>query len=599
MSRSGEYYYHCPKCKRWVPATERRCGCGQFLDHLTPVFRPEEGQSRKLWERGDGEREEPVENRGVEAGQTEKRRIESVESGGTESAQKYPSMRCSRCGKRLRTDARICPDCGGILLIGQEDEPEENRESGEGNGQKGFGGNLSSREEVWEKWPEESLHSWEDAQEDYGEAKTELAGEEEEEEECREGEEKPLFYLNACRYDNGAAIAANTGNIPVRTGEQQKLLVGRNLFIRDPRLFFSSGNQEIDARYRTVSRNNALLFVEDGKLYLELYREDGAAKAAVYVNEEKLKSDEVRELQDGDRIRLGGRKTVHDGTIDLEIVSAQEKERRARNGDPESVMRVMREMRRDLAQLQGDVTSIREIVARINPADLAVRRGEDTEAYENRLAASVPEAAYPTREECVAGFLETVLSKDSGKYRKKMEFFQENDRRFHLLYQAAFFERACAANGLEDYAGPMSFLGKAMEGFVMGEIAEVVKTFHREAYQVLFAQKGNWIGQSDILSLCRQNGGIHKILQAAGYDEKERKQLSGRVNNALNVLHDVRKARNAASHCDPDTEKPSDSKMDAVTRQGYEEIKKNLLTSDALEVMHDLYLRAKQRKNPA
>ena len=145
----------------------------------------------------------------------------------------------------------------------------------------------------------------------------------------------------------------------------------------------------------------------------------------------------------------------------------------------------------------------------------------------------------------------------------------------------------------------MSFLGKAMEGFVMGEIAEVVKTFHREAYKVLFAQKGNWINQSDILGLCRQNGGIQKILLAAGYDEKERKQLSGRVNNALNVPHDVRKARNAPSHCDPDTERPSDSKVDAITRQGYEKIKKKLLSSDAVEVMHDLYLRAKQRKDPA
>ena len=597
MSRSEEYYYHCPKCKKWVPATERRCSCGQFLDHLTPVFRPQDGQSLELWERGSGEREEPVENSGVEAGQTEKRRIESAKSGGTESVWKYPSMRCSRCGKRLRTDARICPDCGGILLIGQEDEPEENRKSGEGNGQKGFGGNLSSREEAREKWPEESLHSWEDAEEDYGEAETELAGEEEYEEES--GEEKPLFYFNACRYDNGAAIAANMGNIPVCVGEGEKMLIGRNLFIRDPRLFFSAGNKEIDARYRTVSRNNALLFVEDKKLYVELYREDGATKAAVYVNEEKLGSDEVRELQDGDRIRLGGRKTVHDGTIDLEIVSAKEKERRARNGDPDSMMRVMTEMRRDLAQLQGDVTSIWEFVARINPADLVVRRGEDAEAYENRLEASVPEAAYPTREECVAGFLEAVVERDSGKYRKKMEFFQENDRRFHLLYQAAFFERACEANGLEDYAGPMSFLGKAMEGFVMGEIAEVVKTFHREAYKVLFAQKGNWINQSDILGLCRQNGGIQKILLAAGYDEKERKQLSGRVNNALNVLHDVRKARNATSHCDPDTERPSDSKVDAITRQGYEKIKKKLLSSDAVEVMHDLYLRAKQRKDPA
>ena len=419
------------------------------------------------------------------------------------------------------------------------------------------------------------------------------------EDEEESGEEKPLFYFNACRYDNGAAIAANMGNIPVCVGEGEKMLIGRNLFIRDPRLFFSAGNKEIDARYRTVSRNNALLFVEDKKLYVELYREDGATKAAVYVNEEKLGSDEVRELQDGDRIRLGGRKTVHDGTIDLEIVSAQEKERRARNGDPESMMRVMTEMRRDLAQLQGDVTSIWEFVARINPADLVVRRGEDAEAYENRLEASVPEAAYPTREECVAGFLEAVVERDSGKYRKKMEFFQENDRRFHLLYQAAFFERACEANGLEDYAGPMSFLGKAMEGFVMGEIAEVVKTFHREAYKVLFAQKGNWINQSDILGLCRQNGGIQKILLAAGYDEKERKQLSGRVNNALNVLHDVRKARNATSHCDPDTERPSDSKVDAITRQGYEKIKKKLLSSDAVEVMHDLYLRAKQRKDPA
>ena len=55
MSRSEEYYYHCPKCKKWVPATERRCSCGQFLDHLTPVFRPEDGQSLELWERGSGE----------------------------------------------------------------------------------------------------------------------------------------------------------------------------------------------------------------------------------------------------------------------------------------------------------------------------------------------------------------------------------------------------------------------------------------------------------------------------------------------------------------------------------------------------------------
>ncbi len=583
MSRSEEYYYHCPKCKKWVPATERRCSCGQFLDHLTPVFRPQERQSPKLSENRRAEHKKTVESEVIRRAEvTGSRRCGSAENGGTESVQNYPALRCSRCGKTFYTDGRTCPDCGGILLIGQKEESEKK---------------LRFQEEAREKWPEESLHSWEDAEEDYGEAETELAGEEEYEEES--GEEKPLFYFNACRYDNGAAIAANMGNIPVCVGEGEKMLIGRNLFIRDPRLFFSAGNKEIDARYRTVSRNNALLFVEDKKLYVELYREDGATKAAVYVNEEKLGSDEVRELQDGDRIRLGGRKTVHDGTIDLEIVSAQEKERRARNGDPESMMRVMTEMRRDLAQLQGDVTSIWEFVARINPADLVVRRGEDAEAYENRLEASVPEAAYPTREECVAGFLEAVVERDSGKYRKKMEFFQENDRRFHLLYQAAFFERACEANGLEDYAGPMSFLGKAMEGFVMGEIAEVVKTFHREAYKVLFAQKGNWINQSDILGLCRQNGGIQKILLAAGYDEKERKQLSGRVNNALNVLHDVRKARNATSHCDPDTERPSDSKVDAITRQGYEKIKKKLLSSDAVEVMHDLYLRAKQRKDPA
>ncbi|MCI8382627.1 MAG: FHA domain-containing protein [Lachnospiraceae bacterium] len=583
MSRSEEYYYHCPKCKKWVPATERRCSCGQFLDHLTPVFRPQERQSPKLSENRRAEHKKTVESEVIRRAEvTGSRRCESAENGGTESVQNYPALRCSRCGKTFYTDGRTCPDCGGILLIGQKEESEKK---------------LRFQEEAREKWPEESLNSREDAEEDYGEAETELAGEEEYEEES--GEEKPLFYFNACRYDNGAAIAANMGNIPVCVGEGEKMLIGRNLFIRDPRLFFSAGNKEIDARYRTVSRNNALLFVEDKKLYVELYREDGATKAAVYVNEEKLGSDEVRELQDGDRIRLGGRKTVHDGTIDLEIVSAQEKERRARNGDPESMMRVMTEMRRDLAQLQGDVTSIWEFVARINPADLVVRRGEDAEAYENRLEASVPEAAYPTREECVAGFLEAVVERDSGKYRKKMEFFQENDRRFHLLYQAAFFERACEANGLEDYAGPMSFLGKAMEGFVMGEIAEVVKTFHREAYKVLFAQKGNWINQSDILGLCRQNGGIQKILLAAGYDEKERKQLSGRVNNALNVLHDVRKARNATSHCDPDTERPSDSKVDAITRQGYEKIKKKLLSSDAVEVMHDLYLRAKQRKDPA
>lgn len=421
-------------------------------------------------------------------------------------------------------------------------------------------------------------------------------------------EPEPLFYITATRYEKGKPVQAKVTRIPIGP---EGLVLGRIAFTTDSRFFFSSGSGEIDRHYACISRYNVELHIDQDRLYVG-YCQDTGQKSAVYVNQERLKKDEVRELSGGDVLRFGGR-NASDQTIDVRILAAGEDnlpvKPAAAASDPvqwDILQDFMEEIRQktsetyrgvvlaneSLTQIQGDIQRINGAVAAISPDDLRIRADEGRSDYEDRLSARVPEVAPVTREEYISRFLKSVLEEGSEGYRKKLEFFNARERRGHLLYQAAFYENACEAIGLGDYAGPMSFLGKAVEGFVMGEIARVAETFNHDAYARLHRDKSGRLNQNDILGLCRNNGAKARILRAAGFGRDV--GFARRMDEALNVLHMVRIARNDASHCDPDTEEPVDGVVEEITRERYQEIKERLFTSDTLETMHALYLRTPQ-----
>lgn len=566
ISDQNTLYYHCPRCRQWVPATRSRCTCGQFLSGLMPQAKPEQ---------------EPVRQRQEQAA------IGSIEapSGKTAKSKGAPCMRCTGCGKILWTFSRSCPSCQGILQVLKEEEAS---------------------------YP--SYEEFEDESPAY--ARTMAIGWDEEEE---EEEEQPLFYFNAVRYDNGYPIKAQTLNLPIYS---EGLMLGRILFTTDARLFFPKGSRAIDARYAGISRYNAVLKMQEGELVLK-YCQDGSPKSPVYVNQVRLEPEESHKIRHGDVIRFGSKKKS-DGTIDVHILAAGREEEvgdafGVREGTAlkrlmEDLVEEMRQnaetthqgiekvnegidkVSQGIKEIQGDLQVINRAIGEINPSELHIRRDEDAAAYESRLSASVPEVTAAAREEYVCRYLASVLEKDSRKYQALTSFFQEKERRFHLLYQAAFFEDVCETIGLEDYAGPMSFLGKAIEGFVMGEVAEVVKTFNREEYEALEPSKRKRLNQNDILQLCGKDGNAGRILKNAGYDINGRdRAMQGCLEQALQVLHKVRIARNEASHCSPDTEMPADEPVEAITRERYHQVKARLFQSNTIEIMHMLYMRTRNR----
>lgn len=547
-------YYQCPQCKEWVPATRKKCGRGHDLTRLKPQFRPTK-QRENPWNQTEERREmkqEPKEN--------------------------MPKKRCIGCGNIYNTYASECPGCGETLTpVPQETALQP----------------VYGEEEEWDELS--------------GSTDTMILDEEEEEE--RE-EETSQFYFNATRYDeNVFPIKSRVINIPINS---EGMVLGRILFTTDNRLFFPQGSRELDVRYSHISRDNVVLTVEENQLYVSYYREDGKGKTPVYVNQEKLGADERRPLYSGDVLRFGSRKTS-DKAIDVQIVADRWEERPVQDGlamprndhwnrmedfmstmgqQMEQQMQKWQETQNSIAQMRGELQAVSKAVAEIDLSELRIRENESEESYENRLAVNVPDATPETMREYVCRFLGSVLPEGTEKYAELLKFFYENEKRRKRIFNAVFYEEVCEAARIEDYEGPMGFLGRVIEGFVMGEVADVLKAANNEAYERKKA--GSRDGRVDwggVLWLCRENS--CRILQVAYGTKRTEQQMESQLKDALKTLGEIRRARNAASHSESDTKTTAESADKVITKKRYEEIKKKLLESNTIETMHGLYLRIK------
>lgn len=524
---SQEMFYSCPKCKQWVNAKRSRCVCGLDRPIRPQLITYEEYTQLK----GMNKSEETMEVEGI-----------------------GPQKQCTGCGKVMNTYGGECPDCQGILIYVQDEH----------NG-----------------LPTEALRWAEDEEGD-------------DNENCY----KPLFMYTAVRYENGDAIYAQRIQLPIEEGG---IVLGRLLFLKDIRLFYGHISEEIDMKYSNISRYNARLFQEGERLFVSYYQ-DQQKKSTIYINGKALKPDETRELEDGDIIRFG-EKSITDQAIDVKIYCINARQKKETSVEQNfganhlrDVMNMLGELKSGVNSLQSSMTNLQSGVDTINTAigeltllDVTIQKGEKPEQYEERLADKVPEVTEEVKLEYLRRFLLGELDENSNMYHWKLDFFSARKMRYHLLYQVQFYEDACIKNNIGDFAGPMSFMGKVAESFVMGETTDTLKYYEATTYAECTQTNGKWVTPDKILKAFRSNAVKRSILRKTGYGDDN--VMYEKLCNAIIVFDEIRKARNEASHCDPDTgETLFDGQVKVIKRDQYMKIKKMFLTKEAFETVHALYM---------
>ena len=577
LFETGDLYHICEDCGAWVPADRYKCDeCGGDFSPTAMLYTFSQEERPK--ETGDA----PEEPEGaVRAGI----RQEALHPGG-------PVMRCTSCGKRFAFGLSTCPDCGGTAV------PELSGEDTDGE----RGGDI-------------------------------------------------VYFYTAYLYDDCGRRSRANHAVKLKEGEN---LLGRNSFLLDPRHIFTAAEltQRIRERYSGISRENVILTLEKDRLTV---RYAGEGKSPIRINGNTLREGGSAVLEEGDLLHFGdddseglieveiGRRVDALGRIHrtLEAIQEDTRESRQQLGRIEegtaNIHRNMEEVLRGQEALQEAMRKITPDKLRVQESDREeeavweiyetegtwqIRKCEgERDSYTERLETLMPKGE---TEEVIRKTIQDFLTRREGDVSE--EYYGQVERslashQFQLyLYQAAFFEGSCdniyRTAGVEDYAAPLSFLGKAMEEFICTEYVRIIFESQMEGFQTFLAEKGKRMGGYLPQGLLVQYLGlgtrdteddtaakmerVRKIVEKAGYSGADEARVNA-LKDAADKIGEMTQIRNKAVHAKASgsmanlrastkyMKKSQRAVSMVITRKEYEQEKWKIFEGGALKLMHGYY----------
>lgn len=621
LFKVGDAYHICDDCGAWVPASRYRCDeCGGDISPMSRLYKVSEGMGASPEDvpGASGMCPEcvpeasgmcPEDVRGADgmcpedvpdtAAGMPKDSLKAA-AGAAELLSGQPVLRCTACGKRFAFGRSSCPDCGGIPV---PEMPQENRT----------------------------------------ETDTESAG---------TGGEACYCYMAFLYDDYGRRTQAKKA-VKLKPGEN---ILGRNSFLRNPDLFFTANllTARVREKYSGISRENVILTLKDSRLSVRYVSE---RKSPVQINGIELQEGDSAVLEEGDVLHFGDDDA--EGCIEVEIqryepapeLMVQEALEAIRRDTSESRKQLGRieegtaAIGRDMTEVLRGQEALRAAMEKITAEDLRVRESDREDesvweiveapegwqlrkrtgkegSYTGRLGALMPDSESV---EVIRNTIRDFLTmKKTGaapeEYYGQVEKSLESKQFQLYLYQAAFFEGTCdnilRTAGVEDYAAPLSFLGKAVEEFICTEYVQVIFKTQWEDFKAYAESRGKRLGgyvpqgllvwymgcgEKDSEEVAEEKRKrLLKVLEAAGGCEDDKERLET-LKNAARQLGLITKTRNNAVHASASdkisnfkgnrkylqTNKKMPSKI--IKKEEYERMKWEIFSCGALKLVHEYY----------
>lgn len=599
LFETGDSYHICEDCGAWVPADRYKCDeCGGDFSPMAPIYTFSAKDEPKAAEETVSEEPGGAKKAGTK---TDEARKEPGRGTEEEFHQGQPVMRCTLCGKRFAFGPGSCPDCGGTAV------PE-------------LFGERAAKEKAVSPAAE------------------------------RRGDDCAYCYTAYLYDDYGRRSRANHA-VKLKEGDN---LLGRNSFLLDPRLFFTAAEltQRIRDRYSGISRENVILTVDRDGLTV---RYAGEGKAPVRINGNELPEGCSAVLEEGDLLHFGD--DDREGCIEVEIgrnrVFAESRMHRTL----EAIRQESQKSRQQLGRIEEETANIgrnmeevlrgqealQEAMRKITADELRVRESDREEesvwelyetegswqirkrggesGYTARLGALMPEGE---TEEVIRRTIRDFLTRRAGGVSE--EYYGQVERslasrQFQLyLYQAAFFEGSCdnilRVAGVEDYAAPLSFLGKAVEEFICTEYVGVIFKSQLEEFKAFLEANGRHMGgylpQGLLVQYLgrgrldtetdtgRKQERVRCVVEKAGYsgEDEERvnalKEAADRIGAMTQIRNNAIHAKASESMATPKAsarymKRSSRAVSKVITREAYERQKWEIFSGGALKLMHGYY----------
>ena len=435
-----ERFYHCKKCNKAVPTSKGMC------DSCRRRFINDKTYTREQIEAIIREREGDIESESSNAPNN---------SNGSKEV-----MECIKCGKTFDKSHTFCDDCKLPLRMKIEQEKREGR------------GTAVVFEEEEERKEYFGMN--------YGQII-----------------DNPLYEMEISRYING--VEEKGESIPVcRT----KVPIGRRVVCENN--IFPGNIDDVEDTILRVSRDNAFLYQEDGKLFIEYdtinHTSSNSRKSPITINGVPLSLDEKRAVEAGAVIICGdaGQRNLS-GCIKIQIHAlrnndfasfVEQKVLENQNRKGSGYTKDIKQLKEYLASLQEENAKLWERVEentksiqQIEDLDLSSLKStsELFESLEGMFANMANSKSDEINlEQCLDIFLKDCSFKD--ELLKAL-----NEAQLDLLKRAAFLEYNIAnQTGMEpDYAPALLYLGKLMENYAYHRLLPMVRDYNQVQWEKL------------------------------------------------------------------------------------------------------------------